>query len=470
MAGSFPTHQRLRPATIRALGALVLATVLSVGVSCSDDKAAGGSSGEDSDAAVGQPTDTSQSTDTAAPPGSDASDDTIVAPDTSGSQDTGSSGDTASSTPDTSADTGGVDDGPPEVVRLIVMGDTGEGNDAQKRVAEAAQDRCDEAGGRRTLWRRHGFWLVVAASVLYLPMLGNHSLTDPWETHYGEEAGGCHGFLMLGDNIYDTGPESADDTQFDTKIDQPYQDLKYGAPPASGQADNRRRMPIYVTLGNHDLGGAGLNRDLIDHYLEYAQRHDWFYFPSAWWETKVGNVHLMALETNALAYLGRKTDEHGQMVEQVLSSTDAKWTIALGHHPYRSNGQHGNAGSYEGIGGDLTDLGGEFRQWIDDYVCNKVDFYLSGHDHNRQWMRSVPDIPSYWPLWESEPDRQACNTWFAVSGAGAKTRDMEDRDNDLSFGKATLGFLFMEFHDDKVIVEYVNDDALTEWQNTLTGQ
>jgi len=38
----------------------------------------------------------------------------------------------------------------------------------------------------RTLLRRHGFWLIVLVVLLYLPMLGSYSLTDPWETHYGE--------------------------------------------------------------------------------------------------------------------------------------------------------------------------------------------------------------------------------------------------------------------------------------------
>lgn len=41
-------------------------------------------------------------------------------------------------------------------------------------------------GTRLPLLRRHGFWLVVLTTLLYLPMLGSHSLSDPWETHYGE--------------------------------------------------------------------------------------------------------------------------------------------------------------------------------------------------------------------------------------------------------------------------------------------
>lgn len=38
----------------------------------------------------------------------------------------------------------------------------------------------------RPLHRRHGFWLVTIATLILLPMLGSHSLIDPWETHYGE--------------------------------------------------------------------------------------------------------------------------------------------------------------------------------------------------------------------------------------------------------------------------------------------
>ena len=90
----------------------------------------------------------------------------------------------------------------------------------------------------------------------------------------------------------------------------------------------------------------------------------------------------------------------GEMVNRALETTTAPWTIAFGHHPYRSNGKHGDAGAYElgvawdGIefaGLDLgTIFGDKFRQWVDDYICNRVDFYLSGHDHNRQWLNSVP--------------------------------------------------------------------------------
>jgi 4-amino-4-deoxy-L-arabinose transferase-like glycosyltransferase len=46
----------------------------------------------------------------------------------------------------------------------------------------------DELGQDRPLLQRHGFWLVSLTTLLYLPLLGSYSLSDPWETHYGEVA------------------------------------------------------------------------------------------------------------------------------------------------------------------------------------------------------------------------------------------------------------------------------------------
>ena len=39
---------------------------------------------------------------------------------------------------------------------------------------------------RRPFYRREGFWLIGFVSFVLLRGLGSHSLTDPWETHYGE--------------------------------------------------------------------------------------------------------------------------------------------------------------------------------------------------------------------------------------------------------------------------------------------
>ncbi len=39
--------------------------------------------------------------------------------------------------------------------------------------------KTDEEGVDRPLWKRHGFWVVVAAAALYFPFMGTYSLWDP---------------------------------------------------------------------------------------------------------------------------------------------------------------------------------------------------------------------------------------------------------------------------------------------------
>ncbi|MEO6601307.1 MAG: glycosyltransferase family 39 protein, partial [Polyangiaceae bacterium] len=50
------------------------------------------------------------------------------------------------------------------------------------RLAEAAKFVAD---GHRWFARR-GFWLSLLNIILYVPLLGSYSLSDPWEAHYGE--------------------------------------------------------------------------------------------------------------------------------------------------------------------------------------------------------------------------------------------------------------------------------------------
>ncbi len=54
-------------------------------------------------------------------------------------------------------------------------------------AVRAHTERQDGAARlQRRFFRREGYWLLVIATLLLLPTLGTHSLTDPWETHYGE--------------------------------------------------------------------------------------------------------------------------------------------------------------------------------------------------------------------------------------------------------------------------------------------
>ena len=65
------------------------------------------------------------------------------------------------------------------------------------------------------------------------------------------------------------------------------------------------------------------------------------------------------------------------------------------------------------------------KDFFDDHICGRVDLYLAGHDHSRQDLHAT------------------CGTEFVVSGAGAKTTDLEDR-NPVHFESDLEGFLMVE--------------------------
>lgn len=82
----------------------------------------------------------------------------------------------------------------------------------------------------------------------------------------------------------------------------------------------------------------------------------------------------------------------------------AKWKIACTHHPYLSNGSHGDAGEYDGI--PLEPMNGAHaKRFYEDHVVGRCQFILAGHDHSLQVLD---------PTAESKGTRQI------VSGAAGK--------------------------------------------------
>ena len=106
-------------------------------------------------------------------------------------------------------------------------------------------------------------------------------------------------------------------------------------------------------------------------------------------------------------------------------ATDTDWNVVFGHHPFRSNAEHGNAGAYEGWVNLPFASGSSLGQLFERGLCPKTDVYLSGHDHNLQLL-------------------ERCGVNLIVSGAGATARPVVDRGNRTRFERATHGFVWVE--------------------------
>ena len=276
-------------------------------------------------------------------------------------------------------------------LHFIAVGDTGSGRNGQVAVAKAMAQKCKRDG--------------------------------------------CHFVLLLGDNIYDSGVSSPNDPQFQTKFEQPYADID---------------APFYVALGNHDYGGRGMGNEFAkpDSEIAYSKLSKKWRLPARSYHFESGPAEFFALDTNGVLW-GANTDGPAKVGTWLATST-RPWKIAFGHHPYRSNGPHGNAGMYDRVFADPLTNGTAVKSYLEKGVCGKADLYLAGHDHDRQWLT------------------ETCNgTELAVSGAGSSVTQIIGT-NPTRYQAETLGFLYVVVDQRKLTAEFIGLDGKVEFTRTLT--
>jgi tartrate-resistant acid phosphatase type 5 len=213
-------------------------------------------------------------------------------------------------------------------------------------------------------------------------------------------ARGCDFALELGDNFYASGVTSSDDAQFQAKFEIPYQNLK---------------VPVFLTLGNHDNSrgpGEGSENARGDYQVDYhylaGRTSDKWNLPARYYSftaplgAAAPLAEFFSLDSNPLtAIVADPNPEWNYLtygaaqqewLAQKMKDSKAAWKIAFAHHPYLSNGAHGNAGTYEGqpAGTPGTTAGGPWKQLLDQTVCALgADLMLAGHDHELEWHKPV---------------------------------------------------------------------------------
>ncbi|MCC6644762.1 MAG: metallophosphoesterase [Polyangiaceae bacterium] len=276
-------------------------------------------------------------------------------------------------------------------IRFVAIGDQGSANDGQKAVGNAMANKC---------------------------------ATD-----------GCDFALLLGDNFYDSGVGSTTDPQWQSKFVEPY-----------------AAMPItfYAVLGNHDNGGNGAGWDFArgDNEVAYTKVNPKWQMPARHYKFTKGPVEFFALDTNEMMY-GLANAQKSTVSAWIASST-APWRVALGHHPYLSNGKHGNAGIYEGIPFVPVTSGQGVKDFFDSTICGKVDVYLAGHDHSMQWLEAT-----------------CGGTHLIVSGAGSKTTELKGK-NPVRHQSDEIGFFYVVMDEKTFYAEMIDQAGVVDFSYTLT--
>lgn len=247
----------------------------------------------------------------------------------------------------------------------------------------------------------------------------------------------CKFALLLGDNIYDVGLSSPQDTQMVDKFERPYAGVE---------------VPFYVALGNHDYGKFANDWKKGDYQVEYGKINKKYVLPSHYYSFAHDNALFIVLDTSRLFH-GKDVERQLQFVKDALARNQKKWVVVVAHHPYISNGPHGNAGNYDGV--PFPPYSGiHIKDFFEKHLCAVTDLFISGHDHFLQTL----------------PGSGLCKqTLFVVSGGGASTGE----DNQLKgknpyyFQKAMVGFTSLHFTDKTLKIAHLGINQQVEHSYTI---
>ncbi len=268
---------------------------------------------------------------------------------------------------------------------------------------------------------------------------------------------GCDFALETGDNFYEIGVSSITDPQWQSAFELPYKDLN---------------IPIYAALGNHDNAvtdvGEGFDNAKGNFQVDYSgatgpgisgkwkkpARYHAFTAPLGAAAGATPIAEFFCLDSSPLAATSANPAEleysaatYGptqmQWFQSGLMNSKAKWTFAFAHHPYVSNGEHGNAGEFDGApsppAGTPLDFPGStasgqpWKELFESSACAMgLDMFIFGHDHDLEWLQPVP----------------ACNakTEFVLTGAGSDVRAFGDETRNPVYWQKDLaqGFFWFE--------------------------
>lgn len=307
---------------------------------------------------------------------------------------------------------GGAGGGPSGEVRLIAIGDTGEGNTAQHCVADAMSAKCMQDG--------------------------------------------CDAILMTGDNFYKSGGNnggvtSTSDPVWVTNFEQPYD-----RPGLNG-------LKFYAVLGNHDysptilqqiVGSTGVMQAEIDYSSlpvgngqNGTRLSDKWTMPAQWYDVPFGNglVHVFGFDSvNA-----SDTSDDAQMADmpQRVTSSTATWKITFAHHPRYTSGDHALD---NGLLNTLSALSAPSMYELQQAIYCDADVYLTGHDHNREII-------------DNGQDSMCPSTHFVISGAGSKTRasGASTVANSVYYDEAVEGFLYLVATPASLVVESYDSNPIS---------
>jgi hypothetical protein len=198
-----------------------------------------------------------------------------------------------------------------------------------------------------------------------------------------------------------------------------------------------------VTSGNHDYEKADNGQRKVELEMEYARRNPqsrWKY-PAKYYRVDFPQgaekplLMVLMLESSMPNQKPEEWAAQKRWIAEQLATTNATWKIACAHHPFFSNGSHGDNGVMQ-------------REWGPLFKAGGLDAYVAGHDHDLQHLE-IRD----WPF-----------SFVQAGGGGQGTTDMR-RDIRGPFSRKLYGFAHLRFTPEVMEVRYIasRDGKLTHY-------
>lgn len=178
-----------------------------------------------------------------------------------------------------------------------------------------------------------------------------------------------------------------------------------------------------LAIGNHEIEEKRSENAAAEIEAQLQR----FGKPNTFYAVTHGPMDVFILDSSTPAATGEKAEEQLAWLEEALAASDAKWKVAVLHHPPYSSGKHGSALDVRAAVEPL-------------FVAGGIDIVFTGHDHH--YERTLPQQ----------------GIVYVVSGAGCKLSDVGWSDF-TAHAESTLQFMLVQIEGDVMDVQAVGTDG-----------
>jgi hypothetical protein len=216
--------------------------------------------------------------------------------------------------------------------------------------------------------------------------------------------------ITVGDNFYPVGIESLKDPRWQTWWEDMYGPLK---------------IVFYPVLGNHDW----YDFDSPAAQILYSDHTSTWKMPAPYYTFVAGPIQFFALDTQEVSHIQLK------WFEEELGKSQSTWKVVYAHHPIFSEGYHGD--------------NSVLRDQLLPVMRNRVDIYLTGHEHDMQHLKPVDGVH------------------FVLSGGGGRDLRPVRATSRAFFAREAHGFTILEANSTQLDIRLVGADSQVMHQYTL---